>query len=244
MIHTFTDFGPNGPYLGQMIAVLRRLAPEVPVIDLLNDAPAFESRLSAYLLAALMARIEPSDIVLAIVDPGVGTARQPLAIEVDGRWLVGPDNGLFELVLRRAESARTHAIAWRPVELSPSFHGRDLFAPVAADLARGQTAKLAPASPRRFADWPDDLAAIVYVDRYGNAMTGMRAEAMPEDGTLRVGADCLARARVFGEVPPGQAFCYVNALGLIEIAMNGASAAERLGLSLGMSVTPGHQARA
>lgn len=239
MIHIVTDFGPNGPYLGQMTAVLRRLAPEVPVIDLLNDAPAFEPRLSAYLLAALLAETEAGDIVLAVVDPGVGTARQPLAVEIDGRWLVGPDNGLFELALRRGRSCRVHRIAWRPARLSASFHGRDLFAPVAADLARGQTGKLAPGRASRIADWPDDLPAIVYVDRYGNAMTGMRAGAMPKGGTLKVGEHLLAEARVFGEAPPERAFWYVNALGLIEIAMNGAPAAQRLKISLGAKLVPG-----
>ena len=145
MIVLCTDFGLAGPYLGQVKAVLARAAPAVPVIDLFADLPAFEPRLAAYLLAAYAAWFEPGDVILAVVDPGVGGPRGALVVEADGRWFVGPDNGLFELVLRRAERARCYAIAWRPAALSATFHGRDLFAPVAARLALGEP----PPGPRR-----------------------------------------------------------------------------------------------
>jgi S-adenosylmethionine hydrolase len=236
MIHLFTDFGPFGPYQGQMTAALRRHAPEVPVIDLLNDAPMFEPRLAAYLLAACLDQIPVGDVLLAVVDPGVGTARLPLALALDGRWLVGPDNGLFEPALRRASHALTFHIVWQPRNLSASFHGRDLFAPVAADLARGQHGKLAAGAATRLADWPDDLPAIVYIDRYGNAMTGLRATGIRMDSILAAGQHRLPHAPTFGAVPPGHAFWYRNSLGLIEIAANGASAARLLDLSTGDAV--------
>jgi len=137
MIVLCTDFGPTGPYLGQVKAVLARAAPAVPVIDLFADLPAFAPRLSAYLLAAYADWFEAGDVILAVVDPGVGGPRGALVVEADGRWFVGPDNGLLELVLRRAERARCFAITWRPPALSATFHGRDLFAPVAARLADG-----------------------------------------------------------------------------------------------------------
>lgn len=164
MILVFTDFGLGGSYMGEMRAVLLRRVPQIPVVDLMADAPAFRPDLAAYLLAALWPMAGPGDVVLAVVDPGVGTERQPVAAEVDGRWLVGPDNGLFEPVLRRATEVTTYRIAWRPPRLSASFHGRDLFAPVAAALASGDRSALAPAAMRRFPDWPDDLPAIVHVD--------------------------------------------------------------------------------
>jgi S-adenosylmethionine hydrolase len=184
VIHLFTDFGLEGPYLGEMEAVLRRAAPEVPVVNLMADAPAFSPRPAAYLLAALAERLEPGDVLLGVVDPGVGSERLPVAVEADGRWFVGPDNRLFELVARRAGQLRTFAIAWRPARLSASFHGRDLFAPTAARLARGGTDGLEPAPLTRFPDWPDDVAEIVYVDRYGNAMTGLRAATLPPGAVL------------------------------------------------------------
>ena len=135
MIVLFTDFGLTGPYTGQMKAVLARNAPAVPVIDLFADAPAFQPYLSAYLLGAYCGAVPQGGVLLGVVDPGVGTDRLPLVVRADGRWYVGPDNGLFELVMRRAAVVEAWTIDWRPDRLSASFHGRDLFAPVAAKLA-------------------------------------------------------------------------------------------------------------
>jgi S-adenosyl-L-methionine hydrolase (adenosine-forming) len=237
MIVLATDFGLAGPYSGQVKAVLARHAPEVPVIDLFADLPPFRPQLSAYLLASYGAFFERGDVILAVVDPGVGTARRALAIEADGRWLVGPDNGLFELALRRAATASATSIDWRPEALSATFHGRDLFAPVAAALARGELAKGQPCTPTRHPEWPDDLAAIVYVDHYGNAMTGMRAASLAPDALLAAGGRRIARARTFAEVPEGEPLWYENANGLAEIALNGGSAAAALGLAPGVPVT-------
>ncbi|MFO1068431.1 MAG: SAM-dependent chlorinase/fluorinase [Geminicoccaceae bacterium] len=236
MILFFTDFGHDGPYMGEMRAAALRLAPEVPVVDLMADAPAFRPDLAAYLLAALWPTARPGDVVVAVVDPGVGGERAPLAVRIDGRWLVGPDNGLFEPLLRRGRAVEPAHIAWRPNDLSASFHGRDLFAPVAARLARGERSALVPALPTRFAAWPDDLPAIVYIDRYGNAVTGLRA-AMQAPGTrLSVGDRHLARARTFGDMPPGEPFWYANSSGLAEIAVNAGSAASLLGLDVGSPI--------
>lgn len=236
MILLFTDFGHEGPYLGEMTAVLRRAAPEVPVVNLMADAPAFRPRLAAYLLAALAEELMPGDVLLGVVDPGVGTERAPVALQADGRWFVGPDNGLFEPVRRRATRVQEHVIAWRPARLSASFHGRDLFAPVAARLARGNRSDLAPGRLTPVPDWPDDLPEIVYVDAYGNAMTGLRAAAVPPATRLGAGGRELRHARTFGAVPPGTAFWYANSSGLVEIAVNAGSAAATLSLAPGTPV--------
>jgi S-adenosylmethionine hydrolase len=237
VILLFTDFGLEGSYLGEMTAVLRRAAPEVPVVNLMADAPPFRPDLAGCLLAALLERSAlPGDVVLAVVDPGVGGSRAPLACRVDGFWLVGPDNGLFELVLRRANTVTSHHITWRPERLSASFHGRDLFAPVAARLARGQHHDLAPGPATPRPDLPDDLPAIVYVDRYGNAVTGLRAGSLAPGATLLAGGAAVARARTFGDVPPGAAFWYENSSGLAEIAVNADSAATVLGLRPGAAI--------
>lgn len=237
MILLFTDFGWQGPYVGEVELVLRRMAPEVPCVNLMCDAPAFRPDLAAHLLAALAPSLQPGDVLLGVVDPGVGGARLPLALEVDGSWLVGPDNGLFELVLRRARQVATHRIAWIPPELSASFHGRDLFAPVAARLARGRRHDLAPAEPARFPDRPDDLPAVIYCDRYGNAMTGLRAAGLPTGAILHLGAARVAHARTFSAVPPGRPFWYANSSGLVEIAVSNGSAEAALGLSPGTAIT-------
>jgi S-adenosylmethionine hydrolase len=206
------------------------------VIDLFADLPPFRPQLAAYLLAAYGEAFMAGDVVLAVVDPGVGGARAALALEADGRWYVGPDNGLFEIVQRRAGAARCWTIDWRPPALSATFHGRDLFAPVAARLARGEPPPGTAATPTRYPDWPDDLATIVYVDHYGNAMTGLRAAALPEGAALEAAGVRIARARTFADVPEGSLLWYENANGLAEIAAHGASAAARLGLAPGMAI--------
>ncbi len=235
MIVLFTDFGGSGPYLGQMHAVLTRHAPEVPVIDLFNDAPAFNPRAAAYLLAAFARAFDKGDVFVCVVDPGVGGPRAAIVVEADGRWFVGPDNGLLSIVARRAHSAQAWELTWRPERLSASFHGRDLFAPVAAELARGS---LRPSQPRAVpaADWPDDLAEIVYIDGYGNAMTGLRAEVLAERSVLRAGERQIPSARTFSDVAPGTAFWYENANGLAEIAVNCGRADEALGLTVGSEI--------
>ena len=236
MIVLCTDFGLEGPYTGQVKAVLARAAPAVPVVDLFADLPPFRAKLAAYLLAAYGEAFMAGDVILAVVDPGVGGARAALALEADGRWYVGPDNGVLEIVLRRAQTTRCWRIDWQPPELSATFHGRDLFAPVAARLARGEPPPGAPAAATRHPDWPDDLAEIVYIDRYGNAMTGLRAVLLPAGTELAAGGTRIARARTFGDVPPGALLWYANANGLAEIAAHGASAAARLELAPGSKV--------
>jgi len=239
MIALFSDFGLEGPYTGQVKAVLLAAAPAVPVVDLFADAPAGKPKPSAYLLAAYGTWFPPGTVLLAVVDPGVGGARGAVIVEADSRWYVGPDNGLFELVTRRGSAVRTWDIVWRPQAISASFHGRDLFAPVAGRLARGLFPSEPPRSSGidRYPDWPDDLPEIVYIDRYGNAMTGLRAALLEERTGLRVAGRDLGRARTFSDVPSGAAFWYENSNGLAEIAVNAGRADTALGLSIGSPVT-------
>ena len=232
----FTDFGLDGPYVGQVKAVLAREAPDALVLDLLADAPVFDPQASAYLLAALAPEFQGGAVFLCVVDPGVGDAsRRPAAVQADGRWFVGPDNGLFNVVARRAATLEWWDITWRPERLSASFHGRDLFAPVAARIARG----LPPPGQRQEPQtrlrpgWPDDLARIVYIDRFGNALTGLRATTLAPTDRLAVHGRELGRARTFSDVPAGTAMWFENANGLAEIAVNRGRADQVLGLRVG-----------
>lgn len=239
MFILFTDFGVAGPYLGQMKAVLLRAAPRLPIVDLFADAPACDPHLAAPLLAAYAEVAHPGDVVLAVVDPGVGTDRRPVVARIGGRWLVGPDNGLLALVVRRAGGAvDAWEIAWRPPRLSASFHGRDLFAPVAAMLALGQAPPGPPIDPATLdrPAWPDDLPAIVYCDTYGNAMTGLRAASLPSDAMLIAAGRAIRRGRTFADAAPGTPLWYENANGLAEIAVNCGRADRELGLRPGACV--------
>jgi len=240
MIVVFSDFGVAGPYTGQVNAVLQSAAPMVPVIHLFADAPAGQPKPSAYLLAAYGAWFPAGTVLLCVVDPGVGSARRGLIVEAEGRFYIGPDNGLFELVLRRATNPNTWEITWRPAMLSASFHGRDLFAPVAARLARGDLPATVglPALPSAHADWPDDLPEIVYIDHYGNAISGLRGDCVGEKARLAAGnADSIPHAPTFSAAAEGAPFWYVNSNGLVEIAVNRGRAAERLGLAIGSPVS-------
>lgn len=235
MIVLFTDFGIADPYVGQMHAVLAREAPGVPVIDLFHSVPSFNIRAGAYLLPAYARDFPPGAVFVGVVDPGVGSERRPVMLKADQHWYVGPDNGLFEMVRRRAARQECQLIRWRPPKLSASFHGRDLFAPVAARLARGEAPEAEPAelTAPPGAPWPEDLCEIIHIDHYGNAITGLRMQSISMAQEIRAGREVLIYARVFSDVPPGTAFWYENANGLVEIAVNGGSAAARLGLNPG-----------
>ncbi|MDJ0740757.1 MAG: SAM-dependent chlorinase/fluorinase [Gammaproteobacteria bacterium] len=231
-VYLFTDFGCTGPYVGQLEAALFGIDPGVPVIHLMHDAPRFRPDLAAYLLPAVCRDLADRAVVVAVVDPGVGGARLPIVVETERATFVGPDNGLLA---RLPGIRRAGRIDWRPATLSASFHGRDLFAPVAARIARGETVDTAPLDPGSLtgADWPATLGAVVYIDGFGNAMTGVSADCIKQNNTIALGDRRLRYAPTFSAVAPGDAFWYFNSQRLAEIAVNGASAAQRLSLALG-----------
>ena len=238
LIVLFTDFGLEGPYTGQVKTVLHQIAPGVPVIDLFADLPPVKPQPASYLLAAYGGWFPAGTVILAVVDPGVGGERAAVVVEADSRWYVGPDNGLLEIVTRRADHARTWEISAPPEAISASFHGRDLFAPAAGLLARGDppAGRLRPEGILRRPDWPDDLPEVVYIDRFGNAITGLRAALIPERARLAAAGRVLARRRTFSDVPAGEAFWYENSNGLAEIAVNSGRADVALGLAVGRPV--------
>ena len=233
LIVLFTDFGPAGPYLGQMEAVLRQRAPSATIINLISDAPVANPRSSAYLLAALRASFPAQTIFLAVVDPGVGGARMPVVVRADDQIFVGPENTLFNTVVRQSTDSDWRQIIWQPEIVSNTFHGRDLFAPIAADLVNGSAdAKLQVVkSPESLVHWPADLSEIVYIDHYGNAMTGLRFR--PEMTARQLVCN---QAESFSAVNKQQAFWCRNSSNLVEIAVNQGRAQETLDLTIGLAV--------
>jgi len=239
MLVLFTDYGWHDPYVGQVKAVMAARAPGVAVIDLLHAVPDFNAHAGAHLLAALCRDLPAGAVVLAVVDPGVGGPREAVVVEAEGRFYVGPDNGLLSVLAGRAQTTRTWRIAWRPENLSDSFHGRDLFAPIAAWIAAGNfpSAKLTPIEALQVQFDTAELPRILYLDHYGNAWSGIRCNiggglAAP-GSNIEVKGNVLPWRRVFVEADKGEAFWHVNSSGLIEIAVNRGSAAEKLGLKVG-----------
>jgi S-adenosylmethionine hydrolase len=248
MIVLYTDYGLNGPYLGQVKHILHYEAPKVPVLDLFANAPTYNPKAAAYLFSAYNVEFPLGTVFFAVVDPGVGGKRKPGILEADGRWYVGPDNGLFELIIRRAyRKPRWWDIVWQPDHLSATFHGRDLFAPIAARLACGNTPdkdairgadfREKPNDDLRRPEWPDDLAEIIYIDDFGNALTGLRFKMLPDHADVSINSLTITRGEKFLDVSKGSLIYYENSNGLLEIAVNQGRAEELLEIALGVKVS-------
>jgi S-adenosylmethionine hydrolase len=235
VIALFTDFGWNGPYVGQIHAVLAEGPAPVEVIDLMHDAPQYDPRAAGHLLAVLAPRMPTGTVFVAVVDPGVGTDRRGIVVEADGYWFVGPDNGLLDVVTARATEPGWWRIERRPSTNAATFHGRDLFAPVAAAIARGEVVPGEPVEATPAASAADELGEVIYIDDYGNACTGLQPPSSGE-ATLFVSGRELLRARTFADVAPGEPMWLVNSIGLVEIAVNQGDAADELSLDIGTPV--------
>jgi S-adenosylmethionine hydrolase len=225
IIVMMTDFGVDDPYQAQMQAVLIQQAPGMPVISLFSTLPDWDVQLSAYLIPAYIDEFPSGTVFLCVVDPGVGTSqRQPVALEADGQWLVGPDNGLFNVIRQRASRCKKYLLdSGSNKQVSTSFHGRDIFAPAAAALARGEPVpgtEVQKTDKAMHTGWPDELLKVIYCDHYGNAITGLRAQAVNSGSRLEVAGQLISHAEVFAEVKVGEAFWYVNSNGLVEFAIN------------------------
>ena len=234
-----TDFG-GGLYVGQMRARLNALLPMTPVIDLVHDLPAFRPDLAAYLLPALVRDMPDDTLYLCVVDPGVGGERAALLIQTDSGWFIGPDNGLLAPLVRRVPNACAWRIGWQPPVMSASFHGRDWFVPAAARLCQGLDLQIASLDTEALvgADWPTETPAILYVDHFGNLISGLNASGRDHRLWLQVGAERLPHARTFCEVASGAPFWYENAFGLVEIAVNQGRADQLFGLAAGDPIGP------
>ena len=237
MIVLFTDFGVNGPYIGQMSAALRRYGFSGDVINLFADAPSFSVKASSCLISAYSVDFPKGTVFLCIVDPGVGGARLPIVVQSCEKWFVGPDNGIFEHMLREDEGVKAWEITWKPHKLSSSFHGRDLFAPIAAKIQTGEAKpalmEMKVAGLNRF-DWPNDVPEIIYIDYYGNAITGIKA--CPEIHAISLGDKTVPIVKTFSSVTKGMPLAYENANGLIEVAVNQGRADGFFNLSVGSPV--------
>lgn len=233
VIVLFTDFGSRDPYVGQLKARLAEQAPAQQVVDLLHEVPDFNPHAGAHLLDAFATGFPTGSVFLAVVDPGVGTPRDAVVVLAGGRWFVGPDNGLLSVVAARQPDTKLWRIIWQPDVLSATFHGRDLFALIAAAIARGEfpVDKLAATDRLTVEFDAGDLARIIYVDHFGNAWTGVRG--VLKDARVSAAGETFRHGESFGFVGRGKGFWFINSVGLLELAVNRGSAAVAFGLKVG-----------
>ena len=244
-----TDFGTRDGYIGALKGVLASAVPGILIDDVTHDLVPGDVTAASYALGRYWRLYPAGTVHLVVVDPEVGTTRRAMACEVDGRYLVAPDNGLATRALE--EAARWRAVEIASVEppagLPPSatFHGRDVFAPAAAVLARGGgLERLGPslvdpvrlAEPRPEGEGAGGRGVVVAVDRFGNLLTNLPGSWLAAAGAAVVGGLEMPVARTYGDVPSGALAALVSSDGRVEVAVRDGSAAELTGLGIGATV--------
>jgi S-adenosylmethionine hydrolase len=242
IITLLTDFGTADGYVGEMKGVLLSRAPDATIVDITHDVAAQDVEGARLTVARVWRRFPAGTVHLAVVDPGVGSARAALAVESDGRFLVGPDNGILSPALL-IPGARAVALAV-PDGAAATFHGRDVFAPAAAALAngtpigalgRGANAPVVRRTREPTRNGDGRLhGEVIVIDRFGNAVTNLVAM---RPSVVEIGGRCLAVRRTYADADAGEPVALVGSSGLIEVAVRDGSAARVLGLARGTPVT-------
>lgn len=232
-----TDYGLDGPYVGQLKSVIYQLAPNAKVIDIIHNLPACNPEASAYLLASFIGNIPHNSIIVGVVDPGVGSDREPIIIEGDGYTFVGPNNGLFAIAARKLNSIGISKIVINEEPFSNTFHGRDIFAPYAAKLAMdlNLSHEVMCVDSLIGAKWPDNLLEIIYIDKFGNAISGLSFDGKEIDKSMKclINNYELKHNDSFFRAEDKECFWYCNSNNLLEIAANKKSAENLLKISIG-----------
>jgi S-adenosylmethionine hydrolase len=256
IIALFTDFGTRDAYVAQLKGAILSLHPAAQLIDLTHEVDTFDIRAAAYVLDASARYFPPGTIFVAVVDPGVGTARRPLLLATQAdKYYVGPDNGLFTRVVERERLKAAYVLsqsAYFRCQVSATFHGRDIFGPVAAHLAGG-------VEPAQFGSCIEDIVRLPYtrpqrvgetitgeilhLDHFGNIATNIPA-AMCTDFTpgQTVACTCAEHTQVisfvetYGAGPRDELVCLINSNDEFEIALPCGAASAQLGVKVGERV--------
>jgi S-adenosylmethionine hydrolase len=251
-----TDFGHQGPFVATMKGVILSRLPNARIIDVTHEVPVYWPAEAGFWLSRSFAYFPKGSVHIAVVDPGVGTNRDIIAVEADGHAFLAPDNGLLAPIVARANNAVIHRLELSSARSrfalptpSATFHGRDIFAPIAAELAAGnaQVESLGPAITDIVPSWvddpsvtPDQVAGVVItIDHFGNLITNIDGGLIQRFGhpMVRTGGHSFPLRRTYGDVRPGEYLALINSFGVVEIARAEQSAAEALGLGRGAPVT-------
>jgi len=252
LIALLSDFGLADPYVGQMKSVLLSAAPGMPLLDISHNVAPQDIWQGAFFLAATLPWLPPGAVVVAVVDPGVGSDRRVLLAQVGCHWILAPDNGLVTLVLGRERLCRLFDLSPRVVPASATFHGRDVFAPLAARLAMGEEAtalgsvwhgpdpvRLEGFLPVRLED--SVSGRVLSVDRFGNVILSLDVERfgrLPATPAVTEPMHApLIPVATYADIPHGDIGILAGSQGYLELAVSHGSAAARLGLRRGDAVT-------
>ena len=246
MIFFLSDFGTTDAYVGVVEAVMASIAPGERVVHLTHGVPPQDIRNASCQLWQVAPHLPDGSVVLVVVDPGVGSARRAIVVEGARLRYVAPDNGVLEAGLSLDPPRRVFSLdepAYRRVDVSPTFHGRDVFGPAAAHLARGVSPDafgraIDPGTLTRLGVLPHegDDGEIWTFDHFGNAITTLKARATPPT-SMAVGGRGLPFASHYAAVAVGEPLGLVGSSGLLEVAVRDGSAREALGLEVGDTVT-------
>jgi len=246
-ITLLTDFGLLDNYVGIMKGVILSINPHVALIDLTHNVPPQDVWTAAYLLSTAHPYFPAGTIHVAVVDPGVGTSRRAIAVETERAFFVAPDNGLLTPVLKEENVHRIVALTepryWLPAP-SATFHGRDIFAPVAAHISRGVPLEEmgTPIDEPVLLDWPyphkrpdgSIVGHVLHIDRFGNIITDIRRENLDGDVVVEIAGRCIqGLKRTFAEVEVGEPLAYIGSTGRLEIAIRQGNAASAFGIRRG-----------
>lgn len=250
-----TDFGPQGPFVATMKGRILARLPEARIVDVTHDVPVYWPAEAGFWLARAYGYFPEGSVHVAVVDPGVGTKRDIVAVVADGHAFLAPDNGLLAPILTKVPSAKIYRVdaarAGSKFKLPPAsatFHGRDIFAPLAAEIAgrRAAPAELGPETHDIVPSWVDEptvaadqvAGVVITTDHFGNLITNIDGSLIESfrRPMVRTGGHSFALRRTYGDVSPGEFLALVNSFGVVEIARAEQSAAEALGLGRGAPV--------
>ncbi|MAE62191.1 MAG: hypothetical protein CMJ49_12655 [Planctomycetaceae bacterium] len=247
IISMLTDFGSHDPYVGVMKGVMLARCPEARIVDLTHDVPPQNIHAAGYLLGANWRYFPPGTVHLVVIDPGVGGERRILAVQTGGHTFLAPDNGLLSELLEHSPADRIVSVENESLFVQPvsrTFHGRDVFAPVAAALAGGLPIDdVGPAAngylhlpgirPQRDADGQVS-GEIIWIDHFGNLVTNITVDQLPSAPRIEVGGRVMyGLTNSYGNVGAGEPLALIGSTSRLEIAVNHGNAAESLGMDMG-----------